>query len=940
MAPNDVTVDIPLELVDNSNTSSKNIEKVSGRSYEPTSPRMESMKNEKAGLFHRHEPAGRRRVRKPGIQGQSSERKSFENGEDTLNRMGVIYKKILNFSIVIRYFVFVLPLALLIAVPIVIGATVAQNAKLGSVRIVWFFTWIEIVWLSLWVSKLFARALPSIFEFFCGIVSSGTRKYALVLKSLHIPISLAGWAVTAFATFDPMMTRNPDNKAAPSVDENWRNIVGKILAALLVASLILLGEKTLIQLISINYHRTQLDAKIKDSKHNIFLLGLLYNASRTLFPAYCKEFEEEDYIINDSIAFKTSRTTTHQKTGSTTPMRLIQNIGRVGDKITDAFGNVAHEITGKQVFNPHSAHSIVVEALEKKKSSEALAKRLWMSFVVEGSDSLSQEDLIDVLGPERLSEAEECFFSLDKDGNGDVSLDEMIFTVLEYGRERHALANSLHDVDQAIHVLDKLLCAIAFIIIIFVFIGFFNANFTTTLATAGTALLSMSFVFAVTAQEVLGSCIFLFIKHPYDVGDRVDINNEPLTVEHISLLFSIFKRVDNHKTLQIPNIVLNTMWIDNISRSKAMRERIAMFINFDTSLEDIHSLRSELQAFVLDKENSRDFQKEIDVEVVGIAEMNKLELRVEIRHKSNWSNETLRAARRSKFMCALVLALRRVPIYGPGAGDAVLGDMAKPTYSVAVTDAQATANREEFAAKKEAKRLIPSKKAIKIPKIEPPSSGGTRSLGNHFIASSDDQSGILEDTRPSTRAASEKTAVDALNSRDPLAESNGDDWDVYREDGELNNREHESAEAHDRNSNIEEVRVALRRVSTRGRRKQPAPPITVNSAFLESSKLGNLTTPYLPQPALYSPERVGRNSEEDSSSIFPLRQQTPGISIHTASTPYHPTPAFQLPPIALQQTAIAYQQPPALQISPASYQSRYNPQEQSASAQPAPSPQS
>ena len=164
-------------------------------------------------------------------------------------------------------------------------------------------------------------------------------------------------------------------------------------------------------------------------------------------------------------------------------------------------------------------------------------------------------------------------------------------------------------------------------------VGFLNASFTTTLATAGTALLSLSFVFSATAAEVLGSCIFLFVKHPFDVGDRVDIQDISLTVEHISLLYSVFKRVDTHKTVQIPNIVLNTVWIENVTRSKAMRERISMFISFDTSLEDITALKMEMQAFVGDKDNSRDFQSEVEVEVVGLAEMNKLELRVEVRHK-------------------------------------------------------------------------------------------------------------------------------------------------------------------------------------------------------------------------------------------------------------------------------------------------------------------
>lgn len=251
---------------------------------------------------------------------------------------------------------------------------------------------------------------------------------------------------------------------------SWQYLVQSILAAFLVASLILLAEKLLIQLISISYHRTQFNAKIKDSKHKIYLLSLLYDASQRQFPAYCNEFVEEDYIIHDALELPEGKLGHHKKlSGTETPMRLLQNVGRMGDKLTSAFGNIAHEVTGKEVFNPNSAHSIVVEALEKNRSSEALAKRLWMSFVVEGKEALYEQDLIEVLGPDLRESAEEAFAVLDRDGNGDISLDEMILTVCEFGKERHSIANSLHDVDQAINVLDGLLCTIVFIVVIFVF---------------------------------------------------------------------------------------------------------------------------------------------------------------------------------------------------------------------------------------------------------------------------------------------------------------------------------------------------------------------------------------------------------------------------------------------------------------------------------------
>ena len=506
--PNDATINIPL-----TGGTSKTGARRTGTFKSSTNPQpmylSEKQNNEKAGFYQRH-VAGHRKTaaaRKTGHRGIDGE-------EDTVTQMGQLYNKILNFSLVTRYFLYILPVAIIIAIPIIIGATAVPSATLGGVRIVWFFSWVLTVWVALWTSKLCAKCLPAVFQFFCGIVSSGTRKYAVVLSSLELYLTLAGWALAALATFVPVsndssslaqnsidnlqvMTRNPTQRAQAAAHDSgnsttnstnhqnpltyqngtalqdWESVVQSILAALLVCSLILLAEKLLIQLISISYHRTQFIAKIHDSKHKIWLLSLLYDASRSIFPAYCPEFAEEDYIINDSIELGDGANS-RGRPGSATPIRLLQNVGRFGDKITQGFGNIAHEVTGKQVFNPNSAHSIVVEALEKNKSSEALAKRLWMSFVVEGKEALYLEDVVEVLGADRRTEAEEAFACLDRDGNGDISLDEMVLTVCEFGKDRHSIANSLHDVDQAITVLDSLLLVIIFVACVFVFGMFQN----------------------------------------------------------------------------------------------------------------------------------------------------------------------------------------------------------------------------------------------------------------------------------------------------------------------------------------------------------------------------------------------------------------------------------------------------------------------------------
>jgi hypothetical protein len=435
---------------------------------------------EKRGLFHhRSVAAGRRRVQKD-MQRQGT------GGSEKLNVMGRLYNKIVGFSVITRYLVYVLPVAILLAVPLVIlpitgeptkdGRAAKDRVTVGDLHnpdgtlkargpsLFALFVWIEVAWLSLWIGKIVAHLLPPIFIFFCGVVSAGTRKYASVLRALEIPLSLFFWGLASWLTFKYLFTDD---------EFEWVKTVKTILLSLFLSSAVLLAEKAIVQLISIGYHQRSFYNRIKESKHEIALLGLLYDASRTLFPMYCPEFAEEDYVINDSIEMLLSKgKRTHKRGGSATPMRIIGDVGRFGDKITSIFGNLASEITGKNVFNPNSAHSIVIEALEKVRSSEALARRIWMSFVVEGSQALTLDDIIEVLGAQHREEAEECFAAIDADGNGDISLEEMIRKVVETGKERKAIGSSMKDISQALAVFDQILMFVVLLIVIFIFCKF------------------------------------------------------------------------------------------------------------------------------------------------------------------------------------------------------------------------------------------------------------------------------------------------------------------------------------------------------------------------------------------------------------------------------------------------------------------------------------
>lgn len=429
--------------------------------------------------------------------------------------------------------------------------------------------------------------------------------------------------------------------------------------------------------------------------------------------------------------------------------------------------------------------------------------------------------------------------------------------------------------------------------------SFLTTGFGTVIAAGATSLLSLSFVFASTAQEVLGSCIFLFVKHPFDVGDRVEIEGKPLIVEKISLLFTVFRNVNDHRVTQVPNIVLNNDWIDNYTRSDDMHEQLTLTVDFGTTFADIQLLKSEMQKFVRDKENSRDFHPDVDIEVLGLGTMDKLELKIDIRHKSNWSNETVRAARRSKFMCALVLAVRKIPIYGPGGGAPALGDASNPTYSVSISDEQAKANRDKAEAEKEAKRMIPTSELRELSSLYQAVDSEGKSTGTDFGISR--SPGTTRYRGATAAASSEATFAEALNTRPPaMDKARVDESDLYRAPTGASTEYGGLLGTDDTTS--------LLRAASKGRRKGGsgtapaaasggAPAVAVSSPPQPSEYYGYAESPYDPGNPYQQPQSY------QSSPTVPGTTSTPPLQVPQFPRPLPPGNAFA------QQQQLQQQQP-------------------------------
>ena len=168
-------------------------------------------------------------------------------------------------------------------------------------------------------------------------------------------------------------------------------------------------------------------------------------------------------------------------------------------------------------------------------------------------------------------------------------------------------------------------------------------------------------------------------------------------------------------------------------------------------------------------------------------------------------------------MCALVLALRKVPIYAPGGGGAPLGSIDQPTYSVSVSDAEAAAKREAFSKTKEEKRMVPTMNA-ESPQAPNLATTGSLDVNNSAASTLRNRGGSVTSPVNATSIApiQETAAMNSLNARHPASDPAHD-----FENGGTHTMS-PTSQLHQGDSDIDELRDVLRRQSTRGKRRARA----------------------------------------------------------------------------------------------------------------------
>ncbi|KAH7571591.1 hypothetical protein JRO89_XS04G0093000 [Xanthoceras sorbifolium] len=219
--------------------------------------------------------------------------------------------------------------------------------------------------------------------------------------------------------------------------------------------------------------------------------------------------------------------------------------------------------------------------------------------------------------------------------------------------ERKALAHSLNDTKTAVQQLHKLASAIVMVVIIVVSLLVLGVATTNVVFLVTSQLLVAGFMFQNTCKTIFESIIFVFVMHPFDVGDRCVIDGVQMIVEEMNILTTVFLRYDMEK-IYFPNSVLITKAISNFRRSPEMGDSVEFTVDVSTPVDDINAMKRAIQTYVESK--PKNWNPKHVVLVKEIENLDKLKIVLCVQHTMNHQNYGEKSMRRSE----LVLELKRI----------------------------------------------------------------------------------------------------------------------------------------------------------------------------------------------------------------------------------------------------------------------------------------
>ncbi|XWS26623.1 hypothetical protein CRYUN_Cryun26dG0046900 [Craigia yunnanensis] len=431
------------------------------------------------------------------------------------------------------------------------------------------------------------------------------------------------------------------------------NYITRALASCLIGSAIWLVKTLFVKLLASSFQCTRFFDRIQESIFHQYILralsgppvmemaenvGSSTSTSQLSFKNLMKDKGGEKQEVIDVDRLKKMK---QEKVSAWTMKGLINVISGSG---LSTIANYVEDVDDDE--NEQKDKEITSEW-----EAKAAAYRIFKNVAKPGSKYIEEEDLLRFMKKEEVDNVLPLFEGAVETGK--IKRSTLKNWLVNVYLERKSLAHSLNDTKTAIEDLNKLISVVMLVVIIIVWLLMMGFLTTQILVFISSQLLLVAFMFGNTAKTVFEAIIFVFVMHPFDVGDRCVIDGIQMVVEEMNILTTVFLRYDNEKIFY-PNSVLATKPISNFYRSPEMSDSVEFTVDVSTSVEQIGALKAKIKEYVESK--PQHWRPGHSVQVKDIENVNKMKMGLYVTHTINFQNYGDKSNRRSE----LVLELKRI----------------------------------------------------------------------------------------------------------------------------------------------------------------------------------------------------------------------------------------------------------------------------------------
>ncbi|CAN4076730.1 unnamed protein product [Withania somnifera] len=528
------------------------------------------------------------------------------------------YKRVKT-KVLIEWMVFLCLLGCLLASLLV---KKLQHLKLWDLRIWKWIVLVMVTFSGMLVTKWFIHFVALLIELNFLL----RKKVLYFVFGLKKSVQVCIWFSLVLVTWVLLFSHEERSHSAEKVTD----FITWTIAALLIGAFLWLLKTLLLKILASSFHVTTFFDRIQESIFHQYILLTLSG-----LPV----MESTQMLGRSSSA--ASQFSFPRKVSAWTMKMLVDVISNSGlSTISGSFGENDYDVGCEQAD----------KEINNEEEAIAAAYHIFRNVAPPGSKYIDEYDLRRFLIKE---EVDIVFPMIDVAETGQIDRKALTEWVVKVYQGRRALSHALNDTKTAVKQLNKVVTCILVVIIIIIWLLLVGIATTKVLVFLSSQLVVAAFIFGNTCKTIFEAIIFVFVMHPFDVGDRCVIDGVQMTVEEMNILTTVFLRFDNEKIFY-PNSVLAIKPISNFYRSPDMGDSFEFSIDYRTPLEKIGTLKERIKKYL--ERTPQYWHPNHSVVVKEIENMNKIKMALFFNHTMNFQNFGEKNRRRTE----LILEMKKI----------------------------------------------------------------------------------------------------------------------------------------------------------------------------------------------------------------------------------------------------------------------------------------